>query len=52
MVEVADRFLSGAALYPSNSKDGRIEAFKPERREDGPWQAYAGYKLQKTNSGE
>lgn len=52
VVEVADRFIGRGALHPLSKEDGRIEAFKPERREEGPWQAYAAYKLPKTSSGE
>lgn len=49
-VEAADRFGSGGVLYPSDRHDGRIPAFKTEWREDGPWQAYSGYKLPKRGS--
>lgn len=49
-VEGIDRFVSGGIFHPSNSTDGRIKAFKPEWREDGPWQPYAGYKPQAKTS--
>ena len=51
-VEAVERFGGGGVFHPTGRQDGRVSAFKAEWREDGPWQAYAGYKLPEGASGE
>lgn len=50
-VQGVDLYGGGGVFHPLDRGDGRVSAFKAEWREDGPWQAYAGYKLPEVDRG-